>query len=393
MHNPGRKKDLAGPAAGSVGVVETQYYEFAQPPSEMPLDSGLKLGPIRLAYETYGRLNPEKNNAVLICHALSGDAHAAGVHSPADPKPGWWNNMIGPGKPFDTDKYYVICSNIIGGCKGSTGPLSVNPRTGQPYGLDFPVITIRDMVRAQYHLVRHLGIECLLNVVGGSMGGMQALRWAVEYPEMVKSATLIATCAKLSAQGIAFNAVGRRAIISDPAWKNGRFYGGPGPDAGLSLARMIAHITYLSEESLHTKFGRRLQNGDRFGYSFTNEFQVESYLDHQGEAFIRRFDANSYLYITRAMDYFDLTEGGRRSLAEAFAGVRSRFLVISFSSDWLYPPENSKEIVNALKMNNVDVTYCDIQSEHGHDSFLLPCPLQEEMISRFLAVNLKNGKS
>jgi len=377
-------------APGSVGLVETRSFRFGEPPDEMPLDSGLKLGPITLAYETYGKLNAERGNAVLICHALSGDAHAAGYNSPTDRKPGWWDYMIGPGKPFDTEKYFVICSNIIGGCKGSTGPWSVNPRTGAPYGLEFPVLTIGDMARAQRELVAHLGITRLLNVVGGSMGGMQALQWAMAYPESVASATLIASAAKLSAQGIAFDAVGRRAIMMDPAWKNGQYYGGPGPDPGLALARMTAHITYLSEESLHQKFGRRLQNGERFGYSFTNEFQVESYLDHQGEVFIRRFDANSYLYITKAMDYFDLTQGGAMTLAQALSGVNSRFLVISFSSDWLYPPEESKEIVRALKMNSADVAYCEIKSDLGHDSFLLPCPLQEQMITNFLAANLKS---
>ncbi|HUT53608.1 MAG TPA: homoserine O-acetyltransferase [bacterium] len=378
-------------ARESVGIVSTRHYTFAQTPREMTLDSGLTLGPITLAYETYGELNRDKSNAVLICHALSGDAHAAGYHDKDDNKTGWWDLVIGPGKPFDTNKYFVICSNIIGGCKGSSGPSSINPRTGEPYGLQFPVITIADMVRAQHALIQHLGVKRLLNVVGGSMGGMQALQWAVDYPDMVGSATLIATCAKLSAQGIAFNAVGRRAIMSDPAWKEGRYYGGPYPNPGLSLARMIAHITYLSDESLHEKFGRRLQDRDKIGYTFTTEFQVESYLDHQGESFIRRFDANSYLYITKAMDYFDLTLGGARTLARALAGVKSRFLVISFSSDWLYPSEESKEIVRALKMNNADVASCEIQSNYGHDSFLLPCQLQEEMIARFLAANLKGN--
>lgn len=378
-------------APDSVGLVETRYFEFARPPKAMKLDSGLELGPITLAYETYGELNPKRSNAVLICHALSGDAHAAGYNSPEDKKPGWWDYMIGPGKPFDTDKYMVICSNIIGGCKGSTGPSSRNPATGAPYGLVFPVITIADMVRAQRELIEHLGIDRLLNVVGGSMGGMQALQWAVDYPDAVASATLIATCAKLSAQGIAFNAVGRRAVMMDQAWKNGRFYGSSGPDDGLALARMIAHITYLSEESLHNKFGRRLRSRDQYGYSFKNEFEVESYLDHQGLSFIKRFDANSYLYITKAMDYFDLTAGGKITLAQALKRVKSRFLVISFSSDWLYPPEESREIVKALKMNNAAVAYCDIESANGHDSFLLPSPLQEEMVTNFLAATLKGA--
>jgi len=386
-----KQKQKPWEAPGSVGLVETKFYIFAEPPREMPLDSGLSLGPITLAYETYGKLNKDRSNAVLICHALSGDAHAAGYNSERDRKPGWWDYMIGPGRPFDTDRYFIICSNVIGGCKGSTGPSSKNPRTGAPYGLDFPVVTVADMVRAQKELIVHLGIEKLLNVVGGSMGGMQALQWAVDYPDMVQSASLIATCAKLSAQGIAFNAVGRRAIMTDQAWKNGRFYGGPGPDDGLALARMVAHITYLSDESLHQKFGRRLKDRDKYGYSFTTEFQVESYLDHQGLAFIKRFDANSYLYITKAMDYFDLTNGGERPLSQAFAGCKSRFLVVSFTSDWLYPSEESKEIVRALKANNLDVTYCDIETGYGHDSFLLPCRLQEDMITNFLAANLRGN--
>ncbi len=388
-----RKTDKPWLEPDSVGLVQTRYHTFAETPDEMPLDSGLTLGPVTVAYETYGQLNATRGNAVLICHALSGDAHAAGYNSVDDPKPGWWDNMIGPGKPFDTDRYFVICANVIGGCKGSTGPSSIKPGADVPYALEFPVITIGDMVRAQRQLINSLGIERLLNVVGGSMGGMQALRWAVDYPEAVGSATLIATCSKLSAQGIAFNAVGRRAIMSDPAWRHGAFYGGPAPDEGLALARMVAHITYLSDESLHAKFGRRLQEKDRFGYSFANEFEVESYLDYQGLAFTKRFDANSYLYITKAMDYFDLTDGGRQSLAAALASVKSRFLVISFSSDWLYPPQESRDVVKALKMNNAEVSYCEIESQHGHDSFLLPCELQEEMIAGFLAAGINgNGR-
>ncbi|MFO8057569.1 MAG: homoserine O-acetyltransferase [bacterium] len=378
---------------GSVGLVETRYFSFADLPSEMELESGRKIGPITVAYETYGELNREKTNAVLICHALSGDAHAAGYHSSEDQKPGWWDFMIGPGKPFDTDRYFIICSNIIGGCQGTTGPSSPDPATGGPYGPDFPVVTVKDMVRIQRELVFHLGIKKLLNVAGGSLGGMQALQWAVEFPDMVASATLIASCARLSAQGIAFNAVGRRAIMSDPHWKQGRYYGESGPDSGLALARMVAHITYLSEEALHSRFGRRLQENDRFGYSFATEFQVESYLDHQGLSFTQRFDANSYLYITKAMDYFDLTEGGTRTLADALAGVDSRFMVVSFSSDWLYPPESSREIVRALKMNNVEVSYCEIETRQGHDSFLVPGNLQEEMIRSFLHSNLKEREN
>jgi len=383
-------------APDSVGLVETKTFTFGSLDKGMELDSGVSFGPVTIAYETYGTLDEEGKNAVLICHALSGDAHVAGWHSERDNKPGWWDHMVGPKKPFDTDRYFVICSNVLGGCMGSSGPSSKNPRTGSPYGLDFPVITMGDMVRAQKKLLDHLGVKSLLNVAGGSMGGMQALMWAVEYPEVVRSATLIASCAKLSAQGIAFDAVGRRAIMTDPSWKEGRFYGGPGPDNGLALARMVAHITYLSDESLHKKFGRKLQDMEKFGYSFTTEFQVESYLDYQGLAFTKRFDANSYLYITKAMDYFDLTHGGEQTLPEALKNVASRMLVISFTSDWLYPSEDSREIVRALKMNNVDVSYCDIETDGGHDSFLLPCTLQEEMIGRFLAASMNgngNGTS
>jgi homoserine O-acetyltransferase len=375
---------------GSVGLVKTHSFTFAQPPEEMALESGARLGPITLAYETYGELDARKQNAILICHALSGDAHVAGYHSKNDPQPGWWNNLVGPGRPFDTRKYFVICSNIIGGCQGSTGPGSQNSATGKPYGLEFPILTVADMVKAQRELIRHLGISRLLNAVGGSLGGMQALQWAVSFPDMVKTATLLATTSKLSAQGIAFNEVSRRAIMADPKWQSGDYYGRPDrPDDGLALARMIAHITYLSEQSLHDKFGRRLQDQDRLGYSFSTEFQVESYLHHQGDLFIKRFDANSYLYISKAIDYFDLTRHGEVSLAQALKGVKSKFLVIAFKSDWLYPAEQSKEIVRALKKNNAEVTYSEINAPYGHDSFLLPNSTMEEMIVNFLAQNYR----
>jgi len=358
---------------GSVGVVQTQYYTFAHPPNEMVLESGEKLGPITLAYETYGKLNPKKTNAILICHALSGDAHVAGYHSPQDRKPGWWDFMVGPG-----------------GCKGSTGPSSINPKTGKPYGLEFPVVTIGDMVEAQRHLIDYLGIDQLLNVVGGSMGGMQALEWAIRFPKRVKTATLIASSARLSAQGIAFNEVSRRAIMTDPKWNGGNYYEtDQKPDAGLALARMIAHITYLSEEALHRKFGRKLKDREKYGYNFSTEFQVESYLHYQGDAFIRRFDANSYLYITKAIDYFDVTKGGQLTLEEALRPTKAKFLILSFSSDWLYPSKDSKEIVRALKKNNLDVTYCEIKTDYGHDSFLIRNPTMEEMIVNFLAKNLE----
>ncbi len=370
---------------GSVGIVSTQHFTFAQPPHELRLESGEKLGPITLAYETYGRPNADRSNAILILHALSGDAHVAGYHSPDDKKPGWWDEAVGPGKMFDTDRYWVICSNVIGGCKGSTGPSSVNPRTGRPYGLSFPVITIADMVNAQRYLIDHLGIDKLLTVVGGSMGGMQALQWAVAYPERVRSCIPLAATARLSPQTIALNEVGRQAIYRDPHWNHGDYYDGPRPNAGLALARMIGHITYLSDKSMHRKFGRRLQNRERYGYDFSVEFEVESYLQYHGENFIKRFDANSYLYITKAMDYFDLANG-TGNLVRAFAPAAGvKFLVVSFTSDWLYPSYQSREIVSALKANGADVTYCDVDSDYGHDAFLLEVNTLTQLISDFLA--------
>ncbi len=370
--------------ARSVGVVEPRVFTFAEPPDEMVLASGARLGPVRLAYETYGELAPERDNAVLILHALSGDAHAAGYHSAGDRKPGWWDLMIGPGKPFDTTRYFVVCSNIIGGCKGSTGPCSANHATGRPYGLEFPMVTIPDMVRAQARLSDHLGIERWLSMAGGSMGGMQVLEWVVRYPGRVTSAIPVATTARLSAQGIAFDEVGRQAIMADPNWMGGNYYGRAAPTAGLAIARMIGHITYLSDEQMHEKFGRRLRDRDSFGYDFKTEFEVESYLRYQGDAFVRRFDANSYLYITKAMDYFDLAEG-RGSLVEAFEGVGAEMLVVSFTSDWLFPTYQSKEIVKALKANAVPTTFMEIPSAYGHDSFLLPNAPLGALVSGFLA--------
>ncbi|PWH18559.1 MAG: homoserine O-acetyltransferase [Ardenticatenia bacterium] len=367
----------------SVGLVERQYFTFATD-EPMPLDSGEKLGPITLAYETYGQLNEDRSNAILILHALSGDAHAAGYHSPEDTKPGWWDDCIGPGKAFDTRRYFVVCSNVIGGCQGSTGPSSINPATGRPYGLSFPVITIGDMVRAQRYLIDHLGIEKLLAVAGGSMGGMQALQWAVSYPERVRSVLALATTARHSPMLIAFSEVGRQAIYADPNWNRGDYYDGPRPNAGLALARMIGHITYLSEESMHQKFGRRLQNRERYGFEFDTEFAVEGYLKHKGTQFTNRFDANSYLYITKALDYFDLANG-YGSLANAFAkSAHIMYLVVSFTSDWLYPPYHSKEIVSALTAVGADVTYCNLKSTWGHDAFLLEVETMTKLIADFL---------
>lgn len=368
---------------GSVGIVKTKYFRFAEPPNELELECGRKLGPITLAYETYGEMNSDKSNCILVLHALTGDAHAAGYNHPDDPKPGWWDDMIGPGKAFDTNKYFVICSNIIGGCKGSTGPSSINPATQKPYALDFPMVTIPDMVNAQKALIDHLEIEQLMCAVGGSMGGMQVLQWAVAYPEKVRLAIPIATTARLSAQAIAFDAVGRHAIAADPHWDHGNYYGFQHPTSGLGIARMIGHITYLSDQSMHNKFGRKLQDKLTPDYDFVTEFSVESYLNYKGAKFVERFDANSYLYITKAMDYFDLAQP-TGDLRKELAKVKAAFLVISFSSDWLFPSYMSKEIVSALRRNNVDVSYAEIQSNAGHDAFLLEAETLTQLIKSFL---------
>ena len=368
---------------GSVGIVKRQYFTFAED-EPMPLDSGETLGPITLAYETYGQLNADRSNAILIVHALSGDAHAAGYRSENDQEPGWWDDCIGPGNAFDTNKYFVICSNVIGGCQGSTGPSSVNPKTGQPYGLKFPVITIADMVRAQRHLIDYLGIDQLLAVAGGSMGGMQVLQWTVSYPERVRSVLPLATTARHSPMLIAFSEVGRQAIYADPNWNGGDYYGRTPPNAGLAVARMVGHITYLSEESMHQKFSRRLQSRERYGYDFETDFAIESYLRYKGSRFTERFDANTYLYVTKAMDYFDLANG-RGSLAEAFRNsAHITYLVVSFTSDWLYPAYHSKELVSALTAVGADVTYCNLQSSWGHDAFLLEVETMTRLISDFL---------
>jgi homoserine O-acetyltransferase len=370
--------------SGSAGIVSTQYYTFADSHKKLTLSSGDQLGPVTLAYETYGQLNSDKSNAILILHALSGNAHAAGFHSESDQYPGWWDTYIGPGKAFDTDKYFLICSNVIGGCDGSTGPASINPETGQPYGLSFPMVTIEDMVQAQYHLIKHLGIDKLLSVAGGSMGGMQALSWSIQYPEMVHSTIAIATSALLSAQGIAFNEVGRQAIINDRNWNNGDYYNTWKPDAGLSLARMIGHITYLSEKHMHEKFGRRFQEEDSNAYSFKTEYMVESYLHYHGVKFVDRFDANSYLYITRAIDLFDLKATHNGSLLQAFENTESNYLIASFTSDWLYPSQMSREIVSALRGMGKNVVYTDIETDKGHDAFLVKNPPLEKNIENFL---------
>lgn len=340
----------------------------------LQLESGAMLAPFQIAYQTYGTLNADKTNAILICHALTGDQHVANEH-PVTGKAGWWLSLVGAGKPIDTDRFFVICSNVIGGCMGSTGPASRNPETDEPYGTDFPVLTISDMVRAQARLIDHLGIETLLAVVGGSMGGMQVLAWASLFPTRVFACMPIASAAKHSAQNIAFHEVGRQAVMADPDWRRGRYMAdGARPIKGLSVARMAAHITYLSEAALQRKFGRNFQDRDAPTFSFDADFQVESYLRHQGFTFVERFDANSYLYLTRAMDYFDLAADNGGSLAAAFRGTKTRFCLVSFTSDWLFPTSDSRQIVHALNAAGASVSFVEIESDKGHDAFLLEEP-------------------
>jgi homoserine O-acetyltransferase/O-succinyltransferase len=349
----------------------------------LALDNGSTLGPVDAAYESYGVLNEAGSNAILVLHAFSGDAHAAGI-SPETGKPGWWDNMIGPGKAFDTNKYFVLCSNVLGGCRGTTGPSSINPETGAPYAMAFPVITIGDMVRLQKMLIDSLGIKRLLSVTGGSMGGMQALEWAAAYPDSVISAIPIATTTRHSAQQIAFNEVGRQAIMADPDWNEGNYYAGRPPARGLAVARMVGHITYMSDDSMREKFGRRLRGKENFSFGFDVDFEVESYLRYRGSQFVSRFDANSYLYITKAMDYFDLTNG-QGTLAAAMEKSAARYLVISFSSDWLYPSYQSQELVRALRSRNRDVAYVELESNYGHDSFLVDVAEQTDIVRGFLS--------
>ncbi|HAM51495.1 MAG TPA: homoserine O-acetyltransferase [Nitrospiraceae bacterium] len=363
-----------------LGIVETEHFTFGFPPDTLLLESGERLGPITIAYETYGSPNRDKSNVVLICHAFSGDAHATGFHR-GHHKPGWWNNMIGPGKAFDTNRYFVICSNVLGGCKGSTGSSSINPRTNRPYGLDFPIISIKDMVNAQRHLIDHLGIDVLLSVAGGSMGGMQVLEWMAAYPERILSAVPIATSAGHSPQQIAFGEAGRQAIMADPDWKSGDYYGGPLPLRGLAVARMIGHVTYMSDKSMNEKFGRQVKSGGRAD-KFSSDFEVEEYLKDRGESFCKRFDANTYLYLTKAMDYFDLAR--EKPLHEVFRDITAKVLVIAFKSDWLYPAYQCQQIVKACKLAGVDVTYCEIGSSYGHDAFLLESEDETLLVEHFL---------
>jgi len=357
--------------------VETQTVRF----HSLALDCGVTLLDVEVAYETYGSLNEDRTNGILVLHAFSGDAHAAGISK--DGQPGWWSAMIGPGLAFDTAQYFVISSNVLGGCRGTTGPGSIDPATGEPYGMRFPVITVSDMVRLEKMLVDHLGIPKLLAVAGGSMGGMQALEWTVAYPDAVASAIPIAATSRHSAQQIAFNEVGRQAIMFDPDWNDGNYYGAKPPARGLAVARMVGHITYMSDASMREKFGRRLRDKNAFGFDFSVDFEVESYLRYRGSQFVTRFDANSYLYITKAMDYFDLS-ANHATLAAALDRTRARFLILSFTSDWLYPTYQSLETVSALRSRNHDVAFCELNSSYGHDAFLVETKEQSQMVSGFL---------
>ncbi len=369
-----------------LGEAETPRSHVARFGSDKPLklDAGVELSPFQIAYQTYGTLNAARSNAVLICHALTGDQHVANVH-PVTGKAGWWETMVGPGKPIDTDRYFTICANVVGACMGTTGPASINIKTGRPYGLEFPVVTIRDIVRAQAMLLDYLGIDSLFAVAGGSMGGMQVLQWAASYPERVFAALPIACATRHSAQNIAFHEVGRQAVMADPEWRGGRYLAeGANPRRGLAVARMAAHITYLSDAALHRKFGRRFQDRATATFSFDADFEVESYLRHQGSSFVERFDANSYLYLTRAMDYFDLAADYDGVLAEAFRGTKTRFCVVSFTSDWLFPTVESRAIVHALNAGSARVSFAEIVTDKGHDAFLLEEPELFAIVRGFL---------
>jgi len=350
----------------------------------LKLDAGVTLSPFQIAYKTYGTLNADRSNAILVAHALTGDQHVASVN-PVTRKPGWWETMVGPGKPIDTERFFIISANVVGGCLGTTGPASINPKTGKPWGLEFPVITIRDMVRAQAMLLDELGIETLFSVAGGSMGGMQVLQWAASYPNRVFSALPIAGSTRHSAQNIALHEVGRQAVMADPEWRQGRYLiENTNPRRGLAVARMGAHITYLSDAALHRKFGRKFQDRDNPTFSFDADFEVESYLRHQGSSFVERFDANSYLYLTRAMDYFDLADDYAGSVANAFKGSETRFCVVSFTSDWLFPTSDSRAIVHALNAGGARVSFAEIVTDKGHDAFLLEEPELFAIVRGFL---------
>lgn len=372
---------------GSVGIVEKQYFTYAEPPDKLVLESGAELGPVTIAYETYGTLNATKDNAILVAHAFSGDSHAAGRYATDkdNEKPGWWDFAIGPGKAVDTSKYFVLCPNILGSCMGTTGPSSINPETAKPYCLDFPMMTIGDIVTTQKALLDHLGISQLRSVIGGSVGGMQVLEWCVRYPQMVQSAIPIATTMRHSALAIAFNEIARQSIMADPNWVRGDYYGKEPPDMGLAVARMVGHVTYLSDEAMRRKFGRRLQDKDTVSFGFDGDFQVESYLRYQGSKFVRRFDANSVLYITKAADYFDIVEE-MNSIGPLSENSRDqiKFLVISYSSDWLYPTYQAKELVQTLKRSGQDVSFCEIEADCGHDAFLIPDDRLSSLLRGFI---------
>lgn len=352
-----------------------RFFTFAEPPEFLTLESGARLGPVTIAYETWGQLVPSRDNAILVAHAFSGDSHVASHQQEGEPadKPGWWEFMVGPGKAIDTNRYFVVCPNILGSCMGSTGPSSPHPDTGRPYGLNFPMMTIGDMVLTQKKLIEHLGIERLHGVIGGSVGGMQVLEWMARYPETVRSAVAIATTMRHSALAIAFNEIARQSIMADPNWQHGNYYGGRGPDMGLAVARMVGHVTYLSDEAMRRKFGRKLQDKETFSFGFDGDFQVESYLRHQGVKFVNRFDANSVLYITKAADYFDIGERLAQLPRPAVDNhYKSKYLVISYTSDWLYPTYQAKDLVRTLKRSGQDVSFCEIEADCGHDAFLIP---------------------
>ncbi len=376
-----------------MGWVKAQTIRLADAANPLPLEMGCSIAPVDVEYETYGTLSPAKDNVVLVCHALSGDAHVAGWDAEAEAsgrtwrqrKPGWWDAVVGPGKALDTRRYFVICANVLGGCYGTTGPASTNPATGKPYGLDFPMVTVSDWVQLQARLLDALGIRDLYAVLGGSLGGQQVIEWALAFPERVRKCIVLAANARLSAQGLGFNAVGRHAVTHDPGFRDGAYYGLSSPDGGLAVARMMAHLTYLSGKGMDDKFGRRLQDGAQAGSGFDIEFQVESYLDYQGRSFVERFDANSYLYITRAMDYYDAAlRWGDGDLVKACSRIRAQVLVVSFSSDWLYPPEECRQFSMALMRNRIPVNYLNIRSDYGHDAFLVEAETVERLVRGFL---------
>lgn len=365
----------------SVGLITPQIQHFTEP---LQFDCGRVLSSYQIVYETYGTLNADRSNAILICHALSGDHHAAGYHSMADKNPGWWDNYIGPGKPLDTNRFFIVSLNNLGGCKGSTGPNTINPETNKPYGPDFPIVTVNDWVRSQARLGEALGISQWAAVVGGSLGGMQALQWAVDYPDRLRHCVVIAATPKLTAQNIAFNEVARQAIMTDPEFYEGHYYEHNAiPRQGLMLARMLGHITYLSDESMRSKFGRELREG-KIKFGFDVEFQVESYLRYQGRAFVDRFDANTYLLMTKALDYFDPARDHNHNLSAALAHVTAHFFVVSFTSDWRFAPERSEEIVRALTDNKKNVSYIEVKAHHGHDAFLMPIPHYQNVFSAYM---------